>query len=162
MVMSVQPLPLFGSPGAVARRFRPGEIIVHQGDRITTLLVVRTGIVRLAVGSEEGRACTVDVLGPGNVFGESALLDSVPSPVEARAVADCRVATLPSDAVSFELLACLAGRLLRVTQALADAMLLDAEGRLERRLSSLAAHHGVTTADGIRIDLPLTRANWPP
>jgi small-conductance mechanosensitive channel len=51
------------------REFRRGETIVHQGDLLRTLMMVRAGVIAMRHGEEEaGR------LAPGDFFGETGLL----------------------------------------------------------------------------------------
>ncbi len=54
---------------AIARSFRKGDIIVHQGEKLSSLMIVRAGIVAMRHGQQEtGR------LAPGDFFGETGLL----------------------------------------------------------------------------------------
>ncbi len=55
--------------------FEDGETIFERGDPGTDLYIVEKGRVRIFTVDEEGRELTLNTLGPGEVFGELALLD---------------------------------------------------------------------------------------
>ncbi len=60
---------------AVSIRVGRGEVITRQGDPVSCLHLVSTGAVRLTSVSPAGREVVVGVLGPGDLFGERALLE---------------------------------------------------------------------------------------
>jgi CRP/FNR family transcriptional regulator, cyclic AMP receptor protein len=60
--------------GAVKRKFRKREIIFHIGDPGDTMFMIEHGHVAVRVDTEWGEESTLVVLGPGDVFGELALL----------------------------------------------------------------------------------------
>jgi CRP-like cAMP-binding protein len=70
--------------------FRPGAVILHEGDEGTYVYVVEAGEVELLRGSRR-----VAVLGPGNCFGVDALLRGSSQP--ATAVARTAVAVQALD-----------------------------------------------------------------
>jgi CRP-like cAMP-binding protein len=62
----------------VARRrtFRRGEIVMHQGDPADSLHLVVSGRFAIGLATPRGERVTVAVRGPGDIFGEFALLGS--------------------------------------------------------------------------------------
>src|SRR5690349_23343198 len=61
------------------RRFRRGETIFHQGDPGDALFVIASGSVKVVLPSDEGaEPAIVAILGPGEFFGELAILDGAP------------------------------------------------------------------------------------
>ncbi len=153
-------------PGSLPRRYDDGTPIVRQGEMRRSLFLVLDGLVRLTSVTRSGRQVVLALLGPGELFGESALLGE-PSPFEARPVAlatvlaiDARaletvIARQPSTAA--EVLRLLAARLRRASTALEDALALDVGGRLSRRLHELATRHGVAGPAGVGLALPMTQ-----
>lgn len=113
-----------------------------------------------------GRQVVLALLGPGELFGESALLGE-PSPFEARSVVVAEV--LPIDvlqldavltrqpATGAEVMRLLAVRLGRTSSALQEALALDVRGRVSRRLHELAARHGVAGPSGVRLSVNVTQ-----
>jgi CRP/FNR family cyclic AMP-dependent transcriptional regulator len=149
-----------------ARRFAHGQALVRQGQVPDCLFLVRAGVVRLAATLPTGHEVVVGMLGPGDVFGECALLGD-PSPVEARAASLVQVEAVPltalqavlerSPGTATELLRLLASRLHRTTGALEEALTQDVPTRLCRTLCELAGRHGVRDGRGVRLALPITQ-----
>jgi CRP-like cAMP-binding protein len=55
-----------------------GEVIFHQGDEGSTLFILEAGRVKIDVDAESGNRALISILGPGESFGELALIDSQP------------------------------------------------------------------------------------
>src|SRR3990172_131656 len=132
----------------VTRRFPHGEVIAHQGEDGGSLFLVTEGAVRLASVTLTGREGVVGLLGPGGVFGGSALLGE-PSPVEARSVGAAEVVALPvssiralvrrQPATAEQLLRLGVGRLHRTRATPEEALAGDLPARVAGRLRQLAA-----------------------
>jgi CRP-like cAMP-binding protein len=158
--------PVRAARAGISRRLPHDDVVVRQGDPVACLFLVTAGVVRLSSVTLTGREIVVGLLGPGDLFGESALL-AEPSPVEARVVGRADVVTLPlaevrhiirhQPGVSEELLRLVADRLHRTSRALEDSLSADLPTRLSRRLRDLAEAHGVLAPEGVRIDVPLTQ-----
>jgi CRP/FNR family cyclic AMP-dependent transcriptional regulator len=152
--------------GGVTRRLPHGEVIVRQGDRVSSLFLVTSGAVRLSSVTASGREIVVGLLCRGDLFGESALLGD-PSLVRAQAVGPTTVLALPipsmramlerTPATAEELLRLIAARLHRTSAALEDAMAADLPRRVVGRLRELADDHGVPGPHGVRLRIPLTQ-----
>src|SRR5688572_17075183 len=52
-----------------------GEFIYTPGDRSDCVYILRQGRVKLAVLSESGKEVAIDIIQPGEIFGEFALVD---------------------------------------------------------------------------------------
>ena len=149
------------------RRYEHDQVVVRQGEESSTLWFIRAGAVRLSAVTESGREVVVALLGPGDLFGESALLPGRRSSVEARAVGPTEVLALPEGAIAGivrhsprtaeELLRMIATRLHRTATALEDALAHDVPTRVSLRLRDLARAHGSTTEAGVRLPPRLTQ-----
>ena len=97
-------------------KFGFGQVIVAEGDEADALFVLESGTARVIKVGDHGEEVPLNVLHPGEVFGERALLESgwrrtatvrASSPVEAlrldRAVFDALVRSEPQVAHYFEL-----------------------------------------------------------
>ena len=155
--------------GTRSRRFRRGEVIFHEGDPGDALFIIVAGEVKIALPSEEGDEAILATLGPGDVFGELALLDGAPRSATASALVGTEVVMLPRDrfrelvatepAVRDTLLAALAGELRRLTTHVEELHFLDMTGRLAARLVRLAREAGPAPAGGpIHLRRTLTQA----
>ena len=150
----------------MTRRLPNGEVIVRQGDTVSSLFLVIAGAVRLSSVTASGREIVVGLLCRGDLFGESALLGD-PSLVRAQAVGPTTLLALPipslrstlerTPATAEELLRLIAARLHRTSAALEDAMAADLPSRVVGRLRELADDHGVPGPNGVRLRIPLTQ-----
>jgi len=70
---------------AVEQRYETGQEIVRQGDTGVGAFIIRSGKVDI-VQDRDGKEQKIATLGPGEVFGEMALLDEFPRSATARAV----------------------------------------------------------------------------
>lgn len=80
-----------------AKPYRAGQAVFRAGEAGDNMYVVVQGEVRIAANDRE-----LEVLGPGGVFGEIALIDNGPRSADAIAVTDCRV--VPIDETRFKFL----------------------------------------------------------
>src|SRR5262245_60637066 len=60
---------------AVPREFPRQTRVFHEGDQSDACYIVRTGDFRVTREHSDGRAITLATLGPGDIFGELAMLD---------------------------------------------------------------------------------------
>jgi CRP-like cAMP-binding protein len=74
---------------ARSRSWRAGAPIFALDDPGSSMMLVRTGLVRIGYPSPEGRSIVLAELGPGSVFGEIALLDGGARSADASAATDC-------------------------------------------------------------------------
>ena len=147
---------------AIARRrtFAKGEVVFHCDDPADSLHLVVRGRFSARVLTPLGDSVLLDILGPGQSFGELALLGlgaRRSATVEALEAAETRSVYRDDFAalqrghpgVKDVLLRLLAEQLQRSTERLVEAHYVDAETRVRRRLVDLAA-----TYDGV---VPLTQ-----
>jgi CRP-like cAMP-binding protein len=78
----------------IERQLECGEEIFRQGDPGHALFAVLAGEVRIVVGGDDGRDHVLRVAGPGEVFGEVAVLDGRPRSANATAATRCRLLVL--------------------------------------------------------------------
>ena len=60
---------------AVRRRFEAAQAVFHEGDTSDTCYVIRSGHARAVRAHQDGRSITLAQFGPGDFFGELAMLD---------------------------------------------------------------------------------------
>jgi CRP/FNR family transcriptional regulator, cyclic AMP receptor protein len=152
---------------ASERRFRRGQTIFQRGDNGSSLMAVLQGRVRISSISGEGKEVTLNVISPGEIFGEIALLDGEPRSADATAMEDTTLLVverrhfLPfvrkNDDLLLRLLAVLCSRLRRTSMALEEIALFDLPVRLARVLLKLSEDYGRTYSGGTRIELKLSQ-----
>lgn len=151
------------------RHFRQGETIFHQGDPGQMLYLIQSGQVRIYVMGDEGQEMSVVLDGPGDIFGELAVIDGLPRSASVVALEDTIVLTLgrelfrehmrrsPQFALNF--MKALSVRVRYSTQQVGSRTFLDVPRRLARKLLELAQEHGVADAEGVRINAALTQTD---
>src|SRR5579884_1542327 len=68
------------------RHYTKDQIIIAQGDPGTSLFLIESGRVKICLNSPDGKELVLTVLGPGDFFGELALLDGEPRSADAVAL----------------------------------------------------------------------------
>ena len=120
----------FAVRSAYERRFAAGEVIFDEGQPGEALFVIQSGHVELMRGAADG-ARAIARHGPGEFFGEIAVLLGQPRTARAVAATDARLLLL--DRATFEAMCVDRPEIaLRVIQRLAERAI-----ELERRLSAL-------------------------
>ena len=62
----------------VTRSFQKNTIIINEGDEANSFFIIVTGAVKIFLSNEEGKEIIINAQGPGDHFGELALLDGAP------------------------------------------------------------------------------------
>jgi CRP-like cAMP-binding protein len=137
-----------------------------QGDATKVVFLIKTGRVRIARNTADGKEVTVAILGPGDMFGEDAIFGGT----ERTTVATCMEETLICKAHADDLIGLLTGNsalALNVAQILSDR-LDDASAtiedlayakisdRLVNLFERLAGELGRPAEDGTFLDVRLT------
>jgi CRP/FNR family transcriptional regulator len=81
---------------AVPRAYPAGTRVFHEGDSSDACYIVRDGSFRITREHSDGRAITLATLGPGEIFGELAMLDGDKRSASAEALTDGDVLALPA------------------------------------------------------------------
>ncbi len=153
----------------VSRRYAAGTAIFHLGDPGGLLYLIGKGKVKISHTTNEGQEVVLAILGPGDFFGEMALIDDAPRSATAVALEASETWTLHreefihylTDNPDFALhvLKTLAQHIRRLNAQLADIFFLDLPGRLARTLLNLADQYGAYTTEGTIINLSLTQTD---
>jgi len=143
---------------ATQRGHRRGEIVFSAGDPGDALYGVVSGRIRISAGTAEGREIFLNVMEPGDTFGEIALLDGGTRTATATATEPTELVSIRREPLfellerepkaALELLRLCGERLRWTSGLLEDAALLDAPARLAKRLLSLGEQHGEDGAGG--------------
>ena len=82
---------------ASVEHLEAGEILFRKGEPGNKLFVVLAGRIAISAVSGEGKEAVLNVLGPGAVFGEIALLDGRARTADATAKAECDLLVIERD-----------------------------------------------------------------
>jgi CRP/FNR family cyclic AMP-dependent transcriptional regulator len=148
---------------AVRRPFPQGTLIFSQGDAGDALYGVITGRVRISAGAPDGREMFLNIMEPGDTFGEIALLDGNPRTANASATADSELLMIGREAflnllqrepkLALHLLRLLCQRIRWTSGMAEDSALLSLPARLARRLLTLGKQNGLTTLQGVHLTI---------
>ena len=128
-----------------------GTTIFSKGDPPTSLFAVISGTVKISISSPDGRNAILNLIGPGEIFGEMALLSGHDRSADATANTNCEMFTIdrrefvpfvrsqPSLAMKFIELLC--ERLRSTSDQLEQVILRDLPGRLASALLRLSEKH---------------------
>jgi CRP/FNR family transcriptional regulator/CRP/FNR family cyclic AMP-dependent transcriptional regulator len=149
------------------RVFREGETVFHKDDPGSGLYVIRAGTIKIALVAPDGQETLIALFGPGECFGELAVLDGRPRSATATAMDRCETLYLPRDGflrfldehpqAMRTIIVMLSERLRDTDEHLADLVFHDVYGRLAKKLLDLGESHGRRTANGVEISLALTQ-----
>ena len=148
-------------------RYPRGTTLFEKGDPGSNMMLVLRGQVKVCTHSEEGKERVFALFGPGEFFGEIALLDGAERTAAAVTIDPVELLVLERrDFIPFlerhpeacmRLLGVLCQRLRRTSQQLEEFMFLEGETRIAKRLVRLAESFGREVEDGIRIERRLSQ-----
>lgn len=149
------------------RRFSRGEVVFHEGDPGDCLHLIQHGRMAIRVSTDSGETATLRILGPGDAFGELALvgpgirhlrtatvtaLESASTLALSRTVFESLCARHPE--VERLVISLLAERVDQLSQRLLEALYVGVDRRVYRRLIELADIYRSEAPD---ISVPLTQ-----
>lgn len=153
--------------GAAVRVFSERAELFAQGDESRAVLVMVHGYVKLTAVTTGGQEFVLDLIGPGDVFGELGVLTEQSRAATATALTPCSVLSIDGRAfvatlgrsteAMFWVIRLLGRRLNKATQQMTDGLELPAPARLAKALLQLAGLNSQPTPDGLRISLTLSQ-----
>ncbi len=96
--LSARDLERIGSV-AVPRSYPSGVRVFHEGDSSDACYIVRSGDLRVTREHSDGRAIALATLGPGDIFGELAMLDGGSRSASVETLSDAELLALPASDV---------------------------------------------------------------
>ena len=153
---------------ATRKRVRARETIVQQSEPGNELFVLVSGHLKVVSTDPEGRDAGLNVMGPGEVFGEVALLDGGPRSATIVSLEPCELLVIrrehwlrflkESPDTAVQLLGVLAGRLRKLTERTEDIAFLRVGERLAKTIAALASTYGEKQPDGsLRLALKMSQ-----
>lgn len=143
---------------AITRLCRANEAVFLKGDPGNSMMAVVHGRVRICSYSSEGREVVLNVINPGEVFGEIALIDGGSRTADAFAMDATELVVLSrrdflpflerNPQVCIKLLVVLCERLRATSAQVEDFFFLDLRSRLAKRLLAAADHAANNGAGG--------------
>jgi CRP/FNR family cyclic AMP-dependent transcriptional regulator len=128
-----------------------GATIFSRGDPGNCLIAVISGTIKISVSSVDGRSAILNLIGPGEITGEVAMLDGLARTADATANTNCEIFVIdrrefipfvqsqPALAMKFIELLCM--RLRWTSDQVEEVILQNLPGRLASALLRLAEKH---------------------
>lgn len=154
---------------ARVHRVAAGAVLARRGSPATDWIGVLRGAVRLGTVLRDGRPFTLDLVGPGQWFGDIALIDGKPNDLDVVAQApaallmvsqpDMRglMADHPELRDAFVVLNC--QRLRHMFRRFEELHTLPLAQRLARQVLRLGRHFGRVCEDELRIELRISQSD---
>ncbi len=128
--------------------FKRGALIASKGDPGNNLFAVISGTVKISISSPDGRNAILNLIGPGEIFGEIAVLDGAPRSADATANTNCEIFIIDrrdflpfvrsQPALAMKFIELLCARLRWTSDQVEQVILQDLPGRLASALIGLA------------------------
>jgi CRP-like cAMP-binding protein len=156
------------------REFRRGAVLFREAERSDSVMLLRSGRVKVSVDTANGTEVVLAVRGPGALLGELSAIDRQPRSATVTAIED-NVSALALTLDEFEgflrghgriavlLMRTLVGKLRDADRKRIEFGAHDTTGRVAARLVEMAERFGQPAADGVRIALPFSQdelAGW--
>lgn len=143
------------------------RIVFQQGEAGNALMAVLRGSAKASTPTRGGKEVILNIIGPGEIFGEIALLDEGPRSATVTTLEDTSLLIIENrdfkpilDAnptLCRALLRLVCGRLRRASDQVVETMFLERASRLAKTLIWLAERYGSETADGVAIGVTLSQ-----
>ena len=137
---------------ALDKLYPPHVLLAQESGPGDSLYVILSGSVKVYVSHENGDEVILAFLGPGEVFGEMALVDNHRRSASVMTVEPCRLLSVSKTAfreclaknpdIAFNLIKTLSGRIRLLNDNIKSLALLDVYGRIARTLLQLAQPSG--------------------
>ena len=128
-----------------------GASIFSKGDPGSSLIAVVSGTVKISISSPDGRSAILNLIGPGEIFGEVALLDGQARTADATANSNCEILVIDrreflpfvrsQPALAMKFIELLCARLRWTSDQVEQVILQDLPGRLAGALIRLTERH---------------------
>jgi CRP/FNR family cyclic AMP-dependent transcriptional regulator len=128
-----------------------GAAIYSKGDPGNSLYVVISGTAKMSISSPDGRSAILNLIGPGEIFGEIALLDGRERTADATANTNCEVFIIDrreflpfvrsQPALAMKFIELLCARLRWTSDQVEQIILQNLPGRLASALIRLTERH---------------------
>jgi CRP/FNR family cyclic AMP-dependent transcriptional regulator len=140
------------------RSYQKNAILINEGDDTDSLYLILSGKVRIFMSNEDGKEIILNEQGPGEHFGELALLDDAPRSASVMAMEKTRVSLISRQDfrevlgrhpdIALSLIQDLSRRVRLLSENVKNLALLDVYGRVAKTLLGMAKDiDGMLTID---------------
>ena len=143
---------------AIRKRYPKDTVVFFENEEGDFFFTITEGRIKVTILGDDGREVILSVLGPGDFFGEMALLDNEPRSATAIAVEESELLSLhrndfqtvlnDNKSITSALIRVLSARLRRANHQISTLALLDVYGRVARVIVDMAREEGKRLRDG--------------
>jgi CRP/FNR family transcriptional regulator len=151
---------------AIRRQMKKGQFVFHQGDDSMAMFLLKSGRVKLTKILENGSEITLDIRKSGDFIGENMLSEELEYPFNAVCLEDTLTCgfsksqfeeiILQYPNVGLQVIRNMSERISQLTERVGTMATSSIEEKLYNALQHVAAQHGVSEPNGVRIQFPLT------
>jgi CRP/FNR family cyclic AMP-dependent transcriptional regulator len=148
------------------RSYNPGESIFREGDIGNEMFIIQSGRVKITKQLKDGVEKTLVILGPGDFFGEMAVIDKDVRSANAIAMEASRLIALDEEVFEMhmqtnpkivkKILKNLTSRLRESNQQIANLMIKDANRLVANTILLVVHKHGQEGPGGIAMNIDFT------
>jgi CRP/FNR family transcriptional regulator, cyclic AMP receptor protein len=148
------------------REVRRREVVYLPGDPGNSMFIVNGGRIKISKVTRDGKALTLNYVGPSEVFGETCLIEGGPREEMAEAMENSMITELERNDVEkllqnhaqlgFQLTRILAQRRRELENKLETLVFRDVTSKLAELLLALAEEYGVEDSRGTMVALKIT------
>lgn len=152
----------FISSHGVIKSYPKHALILNEGDETDFICIILDGLVKVYVSDDNGKEVILSIQGPGEYFGELALIDEVPRSASVMTLKPSRLVLVSqtsfkaclteNPALALKLIRSLTHRIRLLTEIVKNLALQDVYGRVVRTLVNLAEEK----EEGLVLDQKLT------
>ncbi len=136
------------SSKGIQKRFPKNSVLISEGDESDALFVLLSGKVKIYASDDYGKEVVINIQGPGELFGEIAMIGETPRSASVMAIEPVEVAFLPRakfeaclierPELAVKFLGLLVDRIRALTDMTKNLALKDVYGRIAYTLNRLA------------------------
>ncbi len=151
----------------VRRQYKKGELIILEGARPESLIIINSGRVKAYRNTIEGKEHILYIFSEGDFFGEKNLLLDREATYNAEALEDTGICTINKKAfqelmreypeLSFKVMEELCSRLARLENTIESMGTKNVELRVNSVLAEFSEKYGRQHPKGIMVELPMSR-----
>ncbi len=148
------------------RTYNAGDTIFREGDLGNEMYIIQSGRVKITKQLKDGVEKTLVILGPGDFFGEMAVIDKDVRSANASAMDASRLIALDEEVFEMhmqtnpkivkKILKNLTSRLREANQQIANLMIKDANRLVANTILLVVHKHGQEGPNGITMDINFT------
>jgi CRP/FNR family transcriptional regulator len=154
---------------AVPRSFPAATRVFHEGDHSDACYIVRSGSFRVTREHSDGRAITLATLGPGDIFGELAMLDGEVRSASVESLEEGELLALPAGEVrallarhpdiTVKLVAALVRRLRVANERISRQSFQTVPSRVAGVLLQLVAEEAPKAGEGSEVTIHMNQSD---